>query len=180
MDEAVAAIERGGISSVNLRRLARELGVSHAAPVHHFRDRAGLLTAIAVEGFERLTSMLEQTWEETGSFLELGVAYVRFATANPGHFDVMFRPDLHRRDDPALAEAKTRAATMLYGKVGHAAGTASRARGSTQAGIAAWALVHGLATLWLTGNLPDQGDPVSLARETASFLFQGTGLRRSR
>jgi hypothetical protein len=46
--------------------------------------------------------------ERTGSFLEVGVAYVRFA-ALPAHFAVMFQPDMYRNDDPALAVALTRA-----------------------------------------------------------------------
>ena len=35
-------------------------GVSHAAPAHHFGDKTGLLTAIAVEGFELLGDALQR------------------------------------------------------------------------------------------------------------------------
>ncbi len=173
MDAAVAVIAREGTSSVSLRALARDLGVSHAAPVHHFGDKAGLLTVIAAEGFERLAAELRQAWDDTGSFLELGVAYVRFATSHPAHFEVMFRPDLYRRDDPAVARAREETAAMLYGRVQQAAGRSREPGVTAHAGIAAWALVHGLATLWLNGNVPADvaEDPTVLARETASFLF---------
>lgn len=174
IDAALAAIGRDGVASISLRGLARDLGVSHAAPVHHFRDKAGLLTAVAVEGFELLAARLQRAWEETGSFLEVGVAYVGFATSHPAHFEVMFRPDLYHRDDPELARASDAAAAVLYERVGQAVGRARRRRDTELAGIAAWALVHGLATLWLNGTLPAgvAEDPTALARTTAGYLFR--------
>ena len=44
---ALDVIAADGPSGLSLRDLARRAGVSHAAPAHHFKDRAGLLTAIA-------------------------------------------------------------------------------------------------------------------------------------
>lgn len=171
---AVDTIAREGIPAVSLRALARGVGVSHAAPAHHFGDKAGLLTAVAVEGFELLAAALQSAWEETGSFLEIGVAYVRFATTHVGHFDVMFRPKSYISDDPAVVEARRRAASMLYGKVPEASGPGQDAGDALMAGIAAWALVHGVATLWVNGALPADaaGDPAEVARTTASFLFR--------
>ena len=42
-----------------------------------------------------------------------------------------------------------------------------------RAAVAAWSLVHGLATLWLNHNLPAQlgDDPEQIAREVAQHLF---------
>ena len=42
--------ERGG-ENFSMRGVAKRAGVSHAAPAHHFRDKAGLLTALAQRGF---------------------------------------------------------------------------------------------------------------------------------
>src|SRR5688572_12994987 len=50
----VGIIESEGIGAVSLRRVAREAGVSPAAPYHHFVDRSALLAAIAVRGSELL------------------------------------------------------------------------------------------------------------------------------
>jgi hypothetical protein len=88
--------------------------VSHAAPAHHFGDKAGILTAFAAEGYELLAYALIATQQRTGEFPEVGVTYVRFATAE------------HRPDDVDLKVA----------------------------GVAAWSLVHGFASLWLHGSLP--------------------------
>ena len=54
----LAAAERtlvaGGASSLTLRELGRELGVSHTSPRRHFADKQALLDALALRGFERL------------------------------------------------------------------------------------------------------------------------------
>ena len=78
MAAAIEAIGEHGPAAVSLRDLARRADVSHAAPAHHFGDKAGLLTAVAVEGFTLLARTLRETGERTASFLEIGVAYVGF------------------------------------------------------------------------------------------------------
>ena len=172
LDAAVEAIAEVGPAAVSLRDLARRTGVSHAAPTHHFGDKAGLLTAVAADGFRRLAATLRETYEATGSFLEVGVAYVRFAVTHRAHFEVMFRPELYRTDDPELVRAREQARALLHPP---AAEAANRPDGGDdlRAGVAAWSLVHGLATLWLGQNLPPQlgDDPEQITREVARYLF---------
>jgi AcrR family transcriptional regulator len=169
IETALEAIERDGIDALSLRGLARQLGVSHAAPAHHFGDRVGLLTSIAAQGYDLMADELSAVWDRTGSFLEVGVAYVGFAVRHRAQFAVMFQPELLRVDDPALVGARNRSSATLFGPVGSVAPDADALR----AGIAAWSLVHGLATLYLDGNLPPAlgDDPEAIAREVASYLF---------
>jgi AcrR family transcriptional regulator len=172
LEAAIQAIAEVGPAAVSLRDLARRTGVSHAAPAHHFGVKAGLLTAVATDGFERLAATLRQTHEATGSFLEVGVAYVRFAVTHRAHFEVMFRPELYHSDDPELVRAREQARSLLYPPAGEAANSPDSG-GDLRAGVAAWSLVHGLATLWLNHNLPPQlgDDPEQIAREVAQHLF---------
>jgi AcrR family transcriptional regulator len=171
LDTAIQAILEVGPAAVSLRDLARRAGVSHAAPAYHFGDKAGLLTAVAVDGFERLAATLREAYQTTGSFLEVGVAYVRFAVTHRAHFEVMFRPELYRTDDPDLVRARDAARSLLYPP---AAAVADSPDGDeVRAAVAAWSLVHGLATLWLNHNLPPQvgDDPEQITREVARYLF---------
>ena len=172
LEAAVEAIAEVGPAAVSLRELARRAGVSHAAPAHHFGDKAGLLTAVAADGFRRLAATLGQTYEATGSFLEVGVAYVRFAVTHRAHFEVMFRPELYRTDDPELVRARDAARTLLYPPAAEANNSPDDG-GDVRAAVAAWSLVHGLATLWLNHNLPPQlgDDPEQITRDVARYLF---------
>ncbi len=177
LDAALDTIASDGVAALNLRALARRCGVSHAAPTHHFGDRQGLLTAIATEGYDGLAATTAATWAETGSFLEVGVAYVRYAVTHPGHFAVMFRPDLVDPDDTELARARSASAAMLYGPVDSVAKVEGDAAARRIAATAAWALVHGIATLWLQGSLRSDadgpvGDPEFLTRAAAGHLFE--------
>ncbi|WP_406371307.1 TetR/AcrR family transcriptional regulator [Streptomyces sp. NBC_01550] len=147
---ALDVIRTEGPGALSLRDLARRAGVSHAAPAHHFKDRTGLLTAIAAEGYALFADALA----DAPDLRERGVRYVRFATGHPAHFQVMFQPELHRPDDPELLAAKARAAQALRTGV---TGLPVEGRGDDPrlAGIAAWSLAHGYATLLLSGNLND-------------------------
>jgi AcrR family transcriptional regulator len=150
---------------MSLRDVARRAGVSHTAAAYHFGDKAGLLTAVAAQGYRMLTEELRRARDAGRGFLEVGVAYVRFAVSHRAHFEVMYRPELYRPDDAEVREARAAAAVFLYG-------TAAPDARRLAAGAAAWSLVHGLATLWLNGNLPEQlGDnPEEITRLVARHL----------
>jgi AcrR family transcriptional regulator len=161
---AVLTIEEAGLAALTLRSVARRAGVTHTAAAYHFGDKAGLLTAIAIEGYGRLGDALDAARRD-GSFLDVGVAYVEFAVDHRAYFEVMFRPELLHPDDDQLLRARARTATMLYG-------TPSPTDADLVDGVAAWAIVHGLATLWLDGNVPTGlgSDPAAVARTVAARL----------
>ncbi|MGO1908741.1 MAG: TetR/AcrR family transcriptional regulator [Brevibacterium linens] len=165
--ETASAIEEGGVAKLSLRALAKRAGVSNAAPTHHFGDKAGLLTALAAEGFAQLAEAMAVTGEEL-SLVDMGVAYVGFALDHPSHFCVMFQPDLLHEDDPELAEAQKRAKEALAGGVEIAFG---QSPADEDAQAAAWSIVHGYATLVLSGAIEAE-DPIAQARAVAALLGQ--------
>jgi AcrR family transcriptional regulator len=171
-------IEREGPAALSLREVARQAGVSHAAPAHHFGDKAGLLTALAAQGFELFTAALRQARDAAGAdpmerFAATGRAYVLFAARHRAHFEVMFRPDLVHREDAALAAASGAAYAVLTGAIvdaqasGYAAGMDPEVLATT-----AWSTAHGLATLWLAGNLRGLARHPSL-ESLAAAVFGG-------
>ncbi|MFD5053601.1 TetR/AcrR family transcriptional regulator [Streptomyces tendae] len=165
---ALDVIAAEGPAALSLRDLARRAGVSHAAPAHHFKDRAGLLTAIATEGH----SLLAATLDEGEDLRDLGVRYVHFAAAHPAHFQIMFRPDLLRPDDSELLVARERTRSMLR--------TAVEGHGDDPVinFMAAWSMAHGFATLLLSRNLDgllDGRDPEETFEALAGVMFGPAG-----
>ncbi|MFF7053604.1 TetR/AcrR family transcriptional regulator [Streptomyces griseorubiginosus] len=167
---ALDVIAAEGPAALSLRDLARRAGVSHAAPAHHFKDRTGLLTAIAAEGFGLLAAVLE----EAADLKDAGVRYVRFAREHPAHFQVMFAPGLLRADDLELTTGRALATDALRTSV---SGVRAEDFGidARLAGVAAWSLAHGFATLLLSHNLDGpvgDKDPEEVFGTLATTLFR--------
>jgi AcrR family transcriptional regulator len=177
--EAALLVEAEGVDALTLRALGRRIGVSHAAPAHHFTDKAGLLAELAADGFEELSAALEEAAHRgrTGAarLREVGRAYLRFARTRPGHYRVMFGRGLGQAaGSERLAAAGGRAFEALRGAVAAAlppakARSAERVR---DAAFLAWSSTHGAAMLILDGSLagtvtvaaaPDEVDALVLA-----------------
>lgn len=170
-------ISERGPEALSLRGAARRLGVSHAAPQYHFRDKRELLAAVAAGGFDELAVAMQKAAGSAGDGARerlnaAGVAYVRFAAAHPALFRVMFGPELPRRDSPTL-EQSSRAAFQILVDAAQDAVEATQGDREDLAVVttAAWSVVHGLALLWLDGHLQHaQGGITTLAERVTAFL----------
>jgi len=103
-----AILAERGLEGFTLREAARRAHVSPAAPAHHFGSSAGLLTEVAILGFEELARHIEvegSAESATARLKQQAAGYVRFALAYPGRFQLMFRYDLLLPDDARLAAA---------------------------------------------------------------------------
>ncbi|HEX4693397.1 TetR-like C-terminal domain-containing protein [Sphingomonas sp.] len=153
-------LERDGITGLTLRAAAREAGASHAAPKNHFDDLTGLLSELAAVGFNRLSDRLRLAASnqptEQSKLNAIGFAYVEFAVANPGLFQLMFRGERLDSSRPALRKASDESYALLKGAVA-AAHSVSQLGGGSLAAAArvarAWTMVHGYAMLLLDGRL---------------------------
>lgn len=169
IDEAIPLIAEVGAEQVSLREVARRTGVSHAAPAHHFGDKTGLLTAIAIEGYTALTESLtgSPAGHDTSALdrlLWLGTGYIEFAHTHPAHFDVMFRPRLVDTADAGYVTASNAAFEVLRSQVEQCQHAGWRSDADNRAlTTSLWALVHGLAVLRATGSLARRHPDVTSA-----------------
>jgi len=155
------ALEAGGAENLSLRELAREVGVSHAAPRRHFPDRQALLDALALSGWERLGATLEAAVLAAGDdfdarLLGLARAYVDVATRHPALVALMFATKHQAGASPALAAAGERALAPALAAVadGQAAGAVVPGD-PEQVAIVAFAALQGLVALASNGMLDD-------------------------
>jgi AcrR family transcriptional regulator len=175
IDVAVGILETEGVGALSMREVARRAGVSHQAPYHHFADRAAILAAVAEEGFTILSNRMHEALAAPGDPMEgCFLAYVRTAIEHPGHFRVMFRPELCTLDDhPSAREAGMRAFEALLQLARRVSRPdADEATISTMSTML-WSQVHGMATLIIDGPLmrtmPETSDLERLVTEVAAF-----------
>ena len=163
LDGALATIRREGVDGLTLREIGARLGVSRTALYRHFADKRALLTAVATEGFRTLREQLVGAWDDGGrgraAFQAMGVAYVRFAVANPAHYRVMFGGFVDAKEcDPELATEAAGAFQALVDALAALQRTAG-VRGDDTVLMArfVWAVVHGVAMLGIDGKLCEPG-----------------------
>lgn len=166
-------IERG-VEGFTLREAARRAGVSAAAPAHHFGSAAGLLTEVALLGFETLARFLREGAAAGGAdpaarLRGQGLGYVRFARAHPARFLLMFRKDRLNWEDGRLRAAGQAAFAELEDAVRAYRGIAAGGpldRAALATVLAAWSVVHGFAHLALDGKF----DALGGAQEADAIL----------
>lgn len=180
LEAAVALIGEVGPRAFTLREVARRAGVSHNAPYRHFDSRDDLLTAVALEGFDRLTRLMQKTLAPGKTPIEqlelCGCGYVDFALGWPNHLQVMFdlapAPHTHGQSHDPVGE---NAFLILLNCI-----KAAQATGDLPAGdpmllaLTAWSLVHGIAKLAIGGNLQlDRKATIAFTHKAARTLFGG-------
>ncbi len=156
LQAAARIVEQAGLEALTLRACAREAGVSHAAPAHHFGDRAGLLTAYATQLFRQLAQELAAALEAEGQawprLQACGQAYIAFALARPAAFRLMFRPDALQVDDADYQAAAEHCLELVAQAVAALLPPAVVAERT----VLLWSFLHGYACLLIDGHFHNE------------------------
>src|SRR3954452_4581179 len=157
---AQKVLERDGLPGLTLRAVAREAGVSHAAPTHHFGDLTGLVSELAAIGFRQFNAAMAAAASGPSPLdkaMARAKAYVAYARAHPGMYGLMFRTERLDMTRASLHEAASASFAGLAGAIGasrHEQISAEALSLDQAAAIArAWSLVHGFTMLLLDGRL---------------------------
>src|SRR5262245_49667497 len=175
---AMLVAERGP-QGFSLREVARRARVSEAAPYWHFASKEALLAAVAAQGFVGLAAAMDHARVSSKRprrrLLELGVAYVRFAIAHPSQLRIMFGSEIpDKTAHPTLHQAAERAFNLLLGAVVEAQRAGYVRSGNPwDLAVSAWAMVHGLASLLIDGQLRER---VRSVREAETLALRVTKL----
>jgi AcrR family transcriptional regulator len=168
LEAAEKILRTEGLPALSLRAIAREAGVSHGSPAHHFQDLPGLLSDLAATGFLRLGDYLKNALDRPGATRDdTDRAYVSFALENPALFLLMFREDLLDPNRTSLVEAR-KVTFSILDKINVTADTAlggaaaatnkeppTKAESIEKVGAmtATWSFVHGFSVLAIEGQL---------------------------
>ncbi|HXH33777.1 MAG TPA: TetR/AcrR family transcriptional regulator [Plantibacter sp.] len=181
LEAAAASIETDGVDALSLRQLARDAGVSHAAPSRHFRDKQALLDALAEDGFRRMSRTLEDAVDIEATspaavraeFDALARAYVGFAVAQPTLLTLMFGLK-HAPDAREELLAAGHASMEITLRVVVAAQTIDAiVPGDPQhIALVAFATFHGIATL-ASGGLLDGVPADDLVTKAVDVFWRG-------
>jgi AcrR family transcriptional regulator len=154
LEAAERSLRAGGEDQLSLRELAREIGVSHAAPRRHFPDKQALLDALAVDGWARLDRQLRAV--EPVAFLPRAqaavAAYIAFATEHAALLELMYAVK-HRPGADEVAAAAHPVFAFLGDVITRGQAEGELAPGDPErVGIILFALMQGIASL-TNGNL---------------------------
>lgn len=158
---ALDMLETEGLETLSLRRVAARVGVSHAAPAHHFPTLRALLTALATIGFERFDTAMRAArdaaaHDPASQLRAAGQGYLAFAEANPALFRLMFTTTRIDWSDPGLIAA----GDASYAQLAEVCAPAAERLGiGDPDGRAAlerlvWSAAHGRAHLAIDGKIP--------------------------
>ena len=164
---ALELLDESGDTDLSLRAVARRAGVSPAAPYRHYADREALDSAVAAVGYRELAGRLAAAHPYPSTPDELAsvaIAYVQFALERPALFRIMFGEPCDR-DNEERAEAAV--AVSLY--VRAIAERIFPEADPDALATAIWALVHGLAFLYLDGRL-DASSPAAVAERVSATV----------
>lgn len=171
IEAATRILDDEGIKALSLRAVARRAGVSQAAPYRHFVDKEALLAAVAADGFTLLSKSMNDAVADaepgpSAKIRALGRGYVAFATSYPSRVRLMFT---HEIPDWSIHAGLIEAANEAYAIISVAVHERLSQPGAAPvdpklATVAAWAGVHGLATLiadrqiqpFMTGGADDE------------------------
>jgi AcrR family transcriptional regulator len=161
LEAALELIEESGVRSLSLREIARRIGVTTAAPYHHFQDRGELLLQIGMQGYRQLLDILEQavaTASDAEGECEAECrAYLHFARAHSAVYAVMFSAELAQNE--YSVQVKTiadRCFALVCASVARSRKLSQKR--SAEAALCIWSLLHGLVVLD-QGNLLEESRP---------------------
>jgi AcrR family transcriptional regulator len=143
--------ELEGWSNVTVRRLSDEISYSQPVLYAHFGSREGILTAVAIEGFQEMGLALEKARKRVrGNTVEsVATAYLEFAASSPAMYEVMFSLGLSVPFDDAATPPELRFAFSQILELFQ--GQSSKPEVLSEL---FWASLHGIAELTRTKRFP--------------------------
>ncbi|EKJ88073.1 AcrR family transcriptional regulator [Leptospira meyeri] len=159
------------LEDISLRKVAAKAGVSHVATYHHFENKHALFSAIAEIGFQKYFETYQKELEKTdqdfkGRYRALGWTYFQFIMENRQFARIMFGgTGVDAKTHPTLLAVSRRTYRQLHEIIRLGQSLGHLAKGDTrEKTLASWAMIHGIAMLFLEGRLQMKNDPKEMEK----------------
>lgn len=173
-------IETEGVDQFTMRESARRAGVSHGAPAHHFGDKTGLLTQVAIEALTERMALADAYAEAAGDdpmeqLKACGLAHVEFMIRHPNLNEMCWRAEITDRNDPQLQQVMHRMSSTLIERMSTVTGELlSPEKEKNPTTLLALVVVHGFAGLVnervILADVPEH-ERLQRALELAQTMF---------
>lgn len=145
-------VEEKGPDRFSVSDACRAAGVSTAAPYRHFSDRDEMLLAVCSEGMERFhdamsAAVADHTPGTLDAIHDLGMAYIKFATSEPGVFRLSFGIAREHEKDAEVIQLGMRIYGILLSQVAAYFGKPAIDDEVLERAFPLWTMVHGLSFL---------------------------------
>jgi AcrR family transcriptional regulator len=163
LDSATELLDTKGVAGTTLRAVAARAGVSHAAPVNHFKDLGALLTCVATVEFTRLWESIHKCLSApdlTGAdrIMAFSKAIAHYAILNPNRYDLLWRNDLVDHQDPELLLVMDRIYNCLCDEIRET--VLNQEFDIDTFAVSIWSSIHGYVSLRFSGMFLERADEV--------------------
>lgn len=164
LDAALELLDEQGDSGVGIRAVARKAGVSHAAPVNHFKDRRALLTGLAIKLFDDIQTSISKRLEGVSNDPTMRIesvvkSFFEYGAEHPNRYALLWRNDVvdHECDEMRIRE------DAVYDFVCDEIDKliAGRNIDTNTVAIGLWSMMHGYIDLKIVGMFEEREDSVT-------------------
>jgi len=175
----VEILARDGLSGLSLRKVAKQTGVSHAAPYSHFADKQALIAAISTEGFKQLFIQIKAVFttyqdDPENLLIETAWTYLQFALNEPDRFKLMFSSVLEKEKEyPDFVDISQNNFRQLVEIVELCQQAKVLKEGESDLiALSIWGTVHGFISLLLEGQISHTVLEKASLKEILIYIIQ--------
>jgi AcrR family transcriptional regulator len=160
LETALKMLKTKSPNELSLRELAREAGVSQAAPYRHFKSKEELMAAIMTQGFELKSKYMQEAVEKNKDdvlkmYYACALSYFKMGKNHPQHFKLMFGPEvIPDKEHQLLMHASCTSFALLKNMIVKCQDEKLIGGGDPYVrALHCWTVVHGFTMLYAEGRL---------------------------
>jgi len=182
IDTCLSILEKEGLKSITLRKVAKLTGSSRTAVYRHFDSKEHLLQSVILKGFSKLKDilepiLLEQTSHVQTRLRDMGRAYIYFALENKALYRLMLGNTFSTKRETTCTSDITLVNTgfdSLVSLITEGQQKEIFIDGNVEIQASSiWAIIHGQASLLIDDHLIIQAHQEEILNETLDVVIRG-------